>query len=41
MSRYRTRAVAHLDVAAAEVPIAARALADALREVLAAAGRRP
>jgi threonine aldolase len=37
MSTFRTRAVAHLDVAAADVPVAARALADALREVLAEA----
>jgi threonine aldolase len=37
MGPYRTRAVLHLDVSAPEVPVAARALADALREVLAAA----
>lgn len=37
MGPFRTRAVAHLDVARAEVPVAARALAEALREVLAEA----
>jgi threonine aldolase len=37
MSSIRTRAVTHLDVAPADVPVAARALADALREVLAEA----
>jgi threonine aldolase len=37
MGPFRTRAVTHLDVAAADVPRAARALADALREVLAEA----
>jgi threonine aldolase len=38
MGPFRTRAVTHLDLAAAQVPVAARALADALREVLAEAG---
>jgi threonine aldolase len=38
MGPFRTRAVTHLDLPAAEVPIAARALADALHEVLAEAG---
>jgi threonine aldolase len=37
MGPFRTRAVTHLDVAPADVPVAARALADALREVLAEA----
>ncbi len=37
MGPFRTRAVTHLDLAAADVPIAARALAAALREVLAEA----
>ena len=37
MGPFRTRAVAHLDVARADVPIAARALQEALREVLAEA----
>jgi threonine aldolase len=37
MGPFRTRAVAHLDVTRAEVPVAARALAEALREVLAEA----
>jgi threonine aldolase len=41
MSRHRTRAVAHLDVAPGDAEVAARALADALREALAGAGRRP
>ena len=36
MGRFRTRAVTHLDIAPASVPIAARALAEALAEVLAA-----
>jgi threonine aldolase len=35
MGKERTRAVTHLDLAAADVPVAARALAEALREVLA------
>ena len=35
MGPYRTRAVTHLDVAPADVPVAARALAAALHEVLA------
>jgi len=39
MGPFRTRAVTHLDVAAAEIPVAARALADALAEVLAARER--
>ena len=34
MGRYRTRAVTHLDVAPADVKLAARALAEALAEVL-------
>ena len=37
MGPHRTRAVTHLDVSAADVPVAARALADALHEVLAEA----
>ena len=37
MGPFRTRAVAHLDVSRAEVPVAARALAEALRDVLAEA----
>lgn len=37
MGTFRTRAVAHLDVAPADVPVAARALAEALAEVLAEA----
>jgi len=37
MGPFRTRAVAHLDVASADVDAAAHALADALREVLAEA----
>jgi threonine aldolase len=39
MGPFRTRAVTHLDLAAADVPVAARALAEALREVLAEAPR--
>jgi threonine aldolase len=35
MGKERTRAVTHLDLAASDVPMAARALAEALREVLA------
>jgi threonine aldolase len=35
MGPFRTRAVTHLDVAPADVPVAARALAEALTEVLA------
>ncbi len=38
MGPFRTRAVTHLDVAPADVPVAARALAEALVEVLEAAG---
>ncbi len=37
MGPFRTRAVTHLDLGPADVPVAARALADALREVLAEA----
>ncbi len=37
MGPFRTRAVTHLDLAAADVPVAARALGDALHEVLAEA----
>jgi threonine aldolase len=37
MSTFRTRAVTHLDVQKDDVPVAARALADALREVMAEA----
>ncbi len=37
MGPFRTRAVTHLDVGEGEVPVAARALAEALREVLAEA----
>jgi threonine aldolase len=37
MGPFRTRAVTHLDLAPADVPVAARALADALHEVLAEA----
>lgn len=37
MARERTRAVTHLDVAPADVPVAARALAEALAEVIAEA----
>jgi threonine aldolase len=38
MGPFRTRAVTHLDLAPRDVPVASRALADALREVLTEAG---
>lgn len=41
MRPFRTRAVTHLDVAPADIPVAARALADALAEVLTGRERTP
>ncbi len=39
MAPFRTRAVTHLDVLSADVPVVARALAESLAEVLASAAR--